>query len=70
MDDIFVYAIDLPPSIHEYIMPCADGYTVYINRNLCERKRFEAFEHAMTHIRNGDFDRFNVQEIECSAHGI
>ncbi len=67
MDRIFLYLIDLPTKIHEIVTPCADGYTVYINARLSSLGRMEAYDHAMWHIQNNDFERENVQEIESEA---
>lgn len=68
MDSIFTYFVKLPPGIDEVVMPCLDGYTVYIDANLSEQKQLEAYAHAMHHIRNHDFERADVQEIESEAH--
>ena len=64
---------ELPAGIHEMVTPCADGYTVYIDISLDEPHRLAAYNHALDHIRNGDFDADNirsVQEMEAAAHGL
>ena len=68
MDDVFVYHIKLPPGIEEVVMPCLDGYTVYIDINLDHDHRVKAYEHALWHIQNHDFERPDVQDIESEAH--
>lgn len=68
MDDVYVYVVQLPPSVHEIVTPCLNGYTVYINDNLSYKGRLEAYEHALKHIRNHDFEKEDVQEIEHDAH--
>ena len=72
MDDTFVYCVPLPTGINEIVTPCADcGYTVYINKNLSDQKKKESYEHALRHIKNGDFDvdvLKDVNEIELDAH--
>lgn len=74
MDDVYVYLIDsLPPGVHEFVTPCADGYTVYIDIAMDEQHRLDAYNHALEHIRRGDFDAdatVTVQEIELAAHGV
>ena len=73
MDDTFVYCVPLPSGVDEMVMPCLDGYTVYINENLSKEKQIEAYNHALSHIRNGDFDYDNyenVHTVETRAHGI
>ena len=68
MDSIFLYFVKLPDGIDEVVMPCLDGYTVYIDENLSEQRQLKAYAHAMCHIRNHDFERGDVQEIESENH--
>ena len=68
MDDVYIYTIDLPPTIKETVTPCVDGYTVYINRNLDELSRLKALYHALSHITGGDFCKQDVQQIEFDTH--
>ena len=68
MDSIFLYFVKLPDGIDEVVMPCFEGYTVYIDENLSEQKQLKAYAHAMHHIRNHDFERGDVQEIESENH--
>ena len=74
MDDIFVYLRDdMPIDQHEYVTPCLNGYTVYINAKLDDAHRIKAYEHALKHIKDGDFDIDNtkdVQEIEAAVHDM
>lgn len=69
---VYVYLRDDMP-VNEMITPCADGYTVYINAKLDREHQVAAYEHALSHIENGDFDIDNVddvQQIEARAHRI
>lgn len=69
---VYVYLRDDMP-VNEMIAPCADGYTVYINAKLDREHQVKAYEHALSHIENGDFDINNiddVQQIEARAHKI
>lgn len=68
MADIFTYVVDLPSRITEAVTPCLDGYTVYINRNLDRKHQQKAFMHAIAHIINDDFEKYDVQQIESEAH--
>lgn len=69
MDRIYVYYVQFPSTTtHEAVVPCVDGYTVYIDVRLGRNARIEAFNHALGHIKRGDFERENVQEIETIAH--
>lgn len=68
MDDIYVYIVRLPYGIKEAVTPCFGGYTIYISEDLSMQGRHRAYQHALKHIRNGDFDKINVQAIEAEAH--
>lgn len=67
--DVFIYYTQLPDDIDEMVTPCFCGYTIYINQNLTYEKKLSAYEHAMHHIRNNDFEKHDVQSIESKAHG-
>lgn len=71
MDGIFVYYVDLPPGVRECVLPCADGYTVYIDQNLDEEGRAEAYRHAVKHIRRADSNSGgDADRIEIETHKI
>lgn len=70
-DNIYVYCINMPAGINESVVPCSDGYTVYLDRDLDETGRANAFRHALTHIRRGDHEAGgDIGRIEMEAHGI
>lgn len=71
MDYIYVYLIKMPPGINESVEPCLDGYTIYLNQDLMGEDLTRAYDHAMKHIENGDFDcniTRSVSEMEWAAH--
>lgn len=68
MEDIFIYQIDLPCGINEAVMPCCDGYTIYLDINLSEEQKRAALQHALWHIKHNDFEKGDVQQIEVDAH--
>ena len=70
MNDVYVYLIDMPCKAHEVVTPCLDGgYTVYINSRLSYQGRIRAYNHAMKHIENNDFEsEEDIQTIEARAH--
>jgi len=68
MDDIFVYVVSLPDQIREMVLPCADGYTIYINEMLDESERLKSYYHAIDHIDNKDWNKKDVQIIETLRH--
>ncbi len=69
MDDIFVYIVDIPGSTGEMVVPCCEGYTVYIDVKLSHTEKIEAYYHALEHIRNDDFKSDDpVDLIEGRRH--
>ena len=68
MVDVFVYGIDIPGKVNETVVPCIDGYTVYIDRNLPRNRRISALAHAVWHILRGDFEKPDAGEIEEECH--
>lgn len=71
MDDVYVYFIPFDShKVHEFVVPCVDGYTIYIDEDLDQVSREAAYAHAMEHIRAQDWDRDDVQEIEAQAHHV
>ncbi len=68
MDDIYVYVVDMPTTAAETVVPCAGGYTVYLNARLSQARQERAFNHALRHIINNDWEKFDVQQIEYEAH--
>lgn len=67
MDEIYVYLVDLPNGIREMVAPCSDGYTVYIDRNLSESDKYDAYWHAVEHIERNDWDKLDVNQIESDV---
>lgn len=45
-----------------------DSYTIFIDANLCYEKQIEVCEHELNHIKNGDLEKTDVNEIECKAY--
>ena len=71
MDNIYTYFVPLPNNINEMIKPCYDGYTVYISNRIDHDKQVKAYNHALEHIKNADFDsENNVNELELERHGL
>lgn len=67
-DNIYTYITTLPSGINEMVAPCYDGYTIYIDARLDADSRMTAYNHAIFHIVNTDFQRTDVQNIEYVAH--
>ena len=68
MDNIYTYLVDLPCGIKEAVLTCADGYTIYISTRLSKEAQIEAYNHAMKHINNEDWNKTDVNQIELDAH--
>lgn len=69
MADVYVYLIEMPGDVDEAVMPCAGGYTIYINSNLTRERQEQAYLHALGHINAHDDDiNGDVDEIERRAH--
>lgn len=68
MDEIYLYFVDIPGSADEMVVPCCDGYTVYIDVKLSYSEKLDAYHHAMEHIRNNDWHASNVNAIEMERH--
>lgn len=47
-----------------------NSYTIFINRNLSEAKRLKAIQHALEHIKEKDFEKSDVQQIESKRHAV
>ena len=47
-----------------------NSYTIFINRNLSDAKRLKAIQHALEHIKEKDFEKSDVQEIEAKRHAV
>ena len=45
-----------------------NSYTIFINKNLSDAKRLKAIQHALEHIKENDFEKSDVQEIEGKRH--
>jgi len=67
-DNIYVYIVDLPPKVHEVVLPCLTGYTIYLDEKDSYEERLTAYKHALSHIKKHDFEKTDVQEIESEAH--
>lgn len=45
-----------------------DGYTIFLNSRQSHEQLVYSYMHALNHIKNGDFDKEDVQQIEADAH--
>lgn len=72
MDNIYIYLVRLPAGINESVEPCLDGYTIYIEETLSPEAKLRSYNHAMEHIKNGDFwnETMTASQMEMRAHGL
>ena len=64
-----VILMDLPPMVGETIFHNADdSFTILINSRWSTSRQKDCFEHALNHVRNDDWEKENVQEIEYENH--
>ena len=69
MDEIYLYMIDIPGSATEMVVPCCDGYTIYIDVKLSHEEKVEAYHHAMEHIKHDDWHSdMTADQIESRRH--
>ena len=68
--NVFVQLISFPNGkTKEMVSPNSDGsFTVFLNANLTHEAQLEAYQHALLHIKQNDFEKSDVQEIEHDAH--
>ncbi len=72
MDNIYIYLVKTEPGIDEAVVPCLDGYTVYLNKDLTAEDLIKAYEHAKYHIDNGDCwnETMTASAKEFRAHHL
>ena len=69
--DVNVVLLDFPNSQKEMVVPNEDGsFTILINAKHTTEQQAAAYDHAMEHIRNSDFQKKDVQQIEQTAHNL
>ena len=55
--DVNVVLLNLPTNTSEAVTENPDGsYTIIINSRLSNERQLKAYEHAIKHIENNDFD--------------
>lgn len=69
-NDINVVLVDMPSTIKEYVVANKDlTFTVVLNAKHSYETRLKAYQHALSHIQNGDFEKTcSADLIEIYAH--
>lgn len=69
MEEINVQLLDMDTKIPEQLVKNDDdSYTIFLNAKLSQERRLKSYYHALTHIKQHDFEKESVQEIEAKAH--
>lgn len=69
--DVNVVLVNFPNSGKEMVVKNEDDtYTILINSRLSNDGQLKAYQHAMKHIENDDFEKSDAQQIEAVAHGL
>lgn len=46
----------LPYRVKGFVIPCEDGYCIYINEDISHEEKIKTYEHEMEHIQRGHLD--------------
>lgn len=69
MNNYRVEYYDLPVSVKAFTVKSSDDtFIIFINSRLSYEQQQKSFKHELRHIKNDDFQKQNVDEIECMAH--
>lgn len=69
--EVNTFFVDMDVLIPEQVIKNKDdSYTILLNSRLSHERHLESYEHAMQHIKNGDFDKMDADRIECEAHNL
>lgn len=52
---VCIRLLDLPAHVNGVTIPSDDGYDVYINSNICEKKKKSTIAHELRHIYGDHF---------------
>ena len=64
-ESIGVYLIDMDTMIEEQVVLNDDGsFSIFINARLNRERQMDAYQHALRHIMNADFEKDCADDIE------
>jgi len=67
--DINLFYLDMPCRIRGFTYEQdINNYIIVINTKLNAEQQLKAYEHEMKHIKNGDFEKYNIDLIELATH--
>ena len=65
MNNINIFIMDLPYSVHGFTKRNPDGsYTIFINAHDSVNVQRQSYEHEMQHIKNNDFEKYDIESLE------
>ena len=63
--------IDMPTHVKGHTVKNEDGsYSVFLNARMASNQIEKTYQHEIQHIKNGDFEKEQVQRIEAYAHKV
>ena len=70
--DYQVQLIQFPnKKVREVVVENEDGnYTIFIDSSISKETQVKAYLHALRHIQNNDFEKYDVQKIEHEVRFI
>ena len=70
-EDIGVHFLNMDTAIEEQVVYNADNsFSIFINARISNERQMIAYQHALKHILNNDFNKKSVDDIETDAHGL
>ena len=68
MDDVYIYAVELPSKIKGTVIERSDDIIVFVNANLTKEEQDKAVKHELKHVADYHVrDMRNVAELEREA---
>ena len=63
-----VRIVDLPPRVRGFVTKKNGEPVIVLNARLTREQNLKTYLHELRHIRNGDFEKENADQIEAEAH--
>lgn len=64
-----IIMINMEYGIHDHVILNCDGsYTIFLNARDSYEQQLFGYIHALKHIKDHDFEKHDVQQIEFEAH--
>ena len=63
-----VRIVDLPPRVRGFVTRKDGEPVIVLNARLTREQNLKTYLHELRHIRDGDFEKADVDQIERDAH--